>query len=88
MELELHAKSSRARPWSSMVRSWKTRRGDSGTRGIDAATARHMAELGVKVVVTGRLLVREVNRKGGCAASFRADLSPPDAPSAPPELGP
>ena len=57
-----------------------------GTSGSDDATAWHMAELGVKVVVRGRLLVREVNRKGGCAASFRADLSPPDAPSALPEL--
>jgi NAD(P)-dependent dehydrogenase (short-subunit alcohol dehydrogenase family) len=43
-----------------------------------------MAELGVKVVVTGRrrregrLLVSEICRNGGCAAFFRADLSRPD----------
>jgi NAD(P)-dependent dehydrogenase (short-subunit alcohol dehydrogenase family) len=43
-----------------------------------------MAELGVKVVVTGRrqregrLLVRDICRNGGCAAFFRADLSRPD----------
>jgi NAD(P)-dependent dehydrogenase (short-subunit alcohol dehydrogenase family) len=46
-----------------------------------------MAELGVKVVVTGRrqregrLLVRDISRKGGCAAFFRADLSRPDEAS-------
>jgi NAD(P)-dependent dehydrogenase (short-subunit alcohol dehydrogenase family) len=55
-----------------------------GTSGIGAATARRMAELGAKVVVTGRrqregrLLVDEISRKGGCAAFFRADLSRPD----------
>jgi NAD(P)-dependent dehydrogenase (short-subunit alcohol dehydrogenase family) len=43
-----------------------------------------MAELGAKVVVTGRrqregrLLVDEISRNGGCAAFFRADLSRPD----------
>jgi NAD(P)-dependent dehydrogenase (short-subunit alcohol dehydrogenase family) len=43
-----------------------------------------MAELGVKVVVTGRRqregrrLVSEICRNGGCAAFFRADLSRPD----------
>jgi NAD(P)-dependent dehydrogenase (short-subunit alcohol dehydrogenase family) len=43
-----------------------------------------MAELGAKVVVTGRrrregrLLVSEISRKGGSAAFFRADLSRPD----------
>jgi NAD(P)-dependent dehydrogenase (short-subunit alcohol dehydrogenase family) len=52
-----------------------------GTSGIGAATARRMAELGAKVVVTGRreregrLLVHVIGRKGGCAAFFRADLS-------------
>jgi NAD(P)-dependent dehydrogenase (short-subunit alcohol dehydrogenase family) len=55
-----------------------------GTSGIGAATARRVAELGAKVVVTGRrqregrLLVSEICRKGGCAAFFRADLSRPD----------
>jgi NAD(P)-dependent dehydrogenase (short-subunit alcohol dehydrogenase family) len=55
-----------------------------GTSGIGAATARRMAKLGVKVVVTGRrqregrLLVSEICRNGGCAAFFRADLSRPD----------
>jgi NAD(P)-dependent dehydrogenase (short-subunit alcohol dehydrogenase family) len=43
-----------------------------------------MAELGAKVVVTGRrqregrLLVSDISRNGGCAAFFRADLSRPD----------
>ena len=55
-----------------------------GTSGIGAATARRVAELGVKVVVTGRrqregrLLVSEICRNGGCAAFLRADLSRPD----------
>ena len=55
-----------------------------GTSGIGAATARRMAMLGAKVVVTGRrqreghLLVDEIGRNGGCAAFFRADLSRPD----------
>jgi NAD(P)-dependent dehydrogenase (short-subunit alcohol dehydrogenase family) len=55
-----------------------------GTSGIGAATARRMAELGAKVVVTGRrqregrLLVSDIGRNGGCAAFFRADLSRPD----------
>jgi NAD(P)-dependent dehydrogenase (short-subunit alcohol dehydrogenase family) len=55
-----------------------------GTSGIGAATARRMAELGAKVVVTGRrqregrLLVEEISRNGGCAAFFQADLSRPD----------
>jgi NAD(P)-dependent dehydrogenase (short-subunit alcohol dehydrogenase family) len=43
-----------------------------------------MAELGAKVVITGRrqregrLLVSDINRNGGCAAFFRADLSRPE----------
>jgi NAD(P)-dependent dehydrogenase (short-subunit alcohol dehydrogenase family) len=55
-----------------------------GTGGIGAATAIRMAELGAKVVITGRrqrkgrLLVDEISRNGGCAAFFRADLSRPD----------
>jgi NAD(P)-dependent dehydrogenase (short-subunit alcohol dehydrogenase family) len=50
-----------------------------GTSGIGAATARRMAELGAKVVVTGRrqregrLPVSDISRNGGCAAFFRAD---------------
>lgn len=55
-----------------------------GTSGIGAATARRVAELGAKVVITGRrrregrLLVNEIKRKGGCAAFFQADLSQPE----------
>ena len=43
-----------------------------------------MAELGAKVVITGRRqhegrrLVSEIRRNGGCAAFFRADLSRPE----------
>jgi NAD(P)-dependent dehydrogenase (short-subunit alcohol dehydrogenase family) len=43
-----------------------------------------MAELGAKVVITGRrqregrLLVDDISRNGGCAAFFRADLCRPD----------
>jgi NAD(P)-dependent dehydrogenase (short-subunit alcohol dehydrogenase family) len=55
-----------------------------GTSGIGAATAKRVAELGAKAVVTGRrpregrLLVTEISRNGGSAAFFRADLSRPD----------
>ena len=55
-----------------------------GTSGIGASTARHIAELGAKVVVTGRrrregrLLVNEIKRNGGCAAFFQADLRRPE----------
>lgn len=55
-----------------------------GTSGIGAATARRMAELDAKVVITGRrqregrLLVSDIRRKGGCATFFRADLSRPE----------
>lgn len=55
-----------------------------GTSGIGAATARRMAELGAKVVITGRrqhegrLLVSDIRRNGGCAKFFRADLSRPE----------
>jgi NAD(P)-dependent dehydrogenase (short-subunit alcohol dehydrogenase family) len=55
-----------------------------GTRGIGAATARRVAELGAKVVITGRReregqrLVDEINRNGGSAAFIRADLTQPD----------
>jgi NAD(P)-dependent dehydrogenase (short-subunit alcohol dehydrogenase family) len=55
-----------------------------GTRGIGAATARRVAELGAKVVITGRSwregqrLVDEITRNGGCAAFIQADLTQPD----------
>ncbi len=55
-----------------------------GTRGIGAATARRLAELGAKVVITGRrwhegrLLVEEIQRSGGCAAFFQAHLCEPE----------
>ena len=55
-----------------------------GTSGIGAVTARRVAELGARVVITGRrlregrLLVNEIKRNGGCAAFFQADLSQPD----------
>jgi putative flavoprotein involved in K+ transport len=55
-----------------------------GTSGIGAVTARRLAELGAKVVITGRrrregqLLVSEIKRNGGCAAFIQADLSQPD----------
>jgi NAD(P)-dependent dehydrogenase (short-subunit alcohol dehydrogenase family) len=55
-----------------------------GTRGIGAATARRVAELGAKVVITGRRqregqgLVDEIIRNDGSAAFIRADLSHPD----------
>ena len=55
-----------------------------GTSGIGAATAKRMAELGTKVVITGRrqhegrLLVSDIRRNGGCATFFRADLSRPE----------
>jgi NAD(P)-dependent dehydrogenase (short-subunit alcohol dehydrogenase family) len=54
------------------------------TRGIGAATARRVAELGAKVVVTGRgrregqRLVEEIIRNGGSAALIQADLSKPE----------
>jgi NAD(P)-dependent dehydrogenase (short-subunit alcohol dehydrogenase family) len=56
-----------------------------GTSGIGAATARRVAELGAKVVVTGRrqregrLLVSEICRKGGCAAFFECAAEPGEA---------
>jgi putative flavoprotein involved in K+ transport len=55
-----------------------------GTSGIGATTARRLAQLGAKVVITGRrrregqLLVREIKRQGGCAAFIQADLSQPE----------
>ena len=55
-----------------------------GTSGIEAETARHVAELGVKVVITGRRrregrsLVLEIVRNGGCAAFIQADLGRPE----------
>lgn len=55
-----------------------------GTRGIGAATARRVAELGAKVVITGRRrregqrLVDEIIRNDGAAAFIQADLAQPD----------
>lgn len=55
-----------------------------GTRGIGAATARRIAELGAKVVITGRRrregrrLVDEIRRNDGSAAFIQADLAQPD----------
>jgi NAD(P)-dependent dehydrogenase (short-subunit alcohol dehydrogenase family) len=55
-----------------------------GTRGIGAATARRVAELGAKVVITGRRrregqrLVDEIIRNDGSAAFIQAELTQPD----------
>ena len=55
-----------------------------GTSGIGATTAQRLADLGAKVVITGRRnlegrrLVSEIKRKGGCAAFLQADLSDPE----------
>src|SRR5262249_34032552 len=55
-----------------------------GTSGIGAATARRLADLGAKVVITGRrrregrLLVNDIKRDGGCAVFIQADLSQPE----------
>jgi hypothetical protein len=55
-----------------------------GTSGIGAATARGLAALGAKVVITGRRcvegrrVVREIRRRGGSVAFLRADLSKPE----------
>jgi NAD(P)-dependent dehydrogenase (short-subunit alcohol dehydrogenase family) len=55
-----------------------------GTRGIGAATAIRVAELGAKVVVTGRCrregqrLVDEIIGNGGTATFVQADLTQPD----------
>lgn len=55
-----------------------------GTSGIGAATARRLADLGAKVVITGRRnlegrrLAREIKRRGGCAAFLQTDLSDPE----------
>jgi NAD(P)-dependent dehydrogenase (short-subunit alcohol dehydrogenase family) len=55
-----------------------------GNGGIGAATARRVAELGARVVITGRrqsegrLVVSEIKRKGGSAAFIQADLSQPE----------
>jgi A-factor type gamma-butyrolactone 1'-reductase (1S-forming) len=55
-----------------------------GTRGIGAATAKRVAELGADVVITGRRgregrrLVDEINRNGGSADFIQADLTQPD----------
>jgi NAD(P)-dependent dehydrogenase (short-subunit alcohol dehydrogenase family) len=55
-----------------------------GTRGIGAATARRVAELGANVVITGRrvhegrLLVDEIKHSGGSAEFIGADLAQPE----------
>jgi NAD(P)-dependent dehydrogenase (short-subunit alcohol dehydrogenase family) len=55
-----------------------------GTRGIGAATARRVAELGAKVVITGRRgcegrrMVEEIDCNGGSAGFIQADLTQPD----------
>ena len=55
-----------------------------GNSGIGAATARRVAELGARVVITGRrqsegrLLVNDIRRDSGSAAFIQADLSRPE----------
>jgi NAD(P)-dependent dehydrogenase (short-subunit alcohol dehydrogenase family) len=55
-----------------------------GNRGIGAAAARRLAELGAQVVITGRrqsegrLLVNEIRHSSGSAAFIQADLSQPE----------
>jgi NAD(P)-dependent dehydrogenase (short-subunit alcohol dehydrogenase family) len=55
-----------------------------GNRGIGAAAARRLAELGAHVVITGRrqsegrLLVNQIRRNSGSAAFIQADLSQPE----------
>ena len=55
-----------------------------GTRGIGAAAARRVADLGAQVAFTGRrqregrLLVDEIRHNGGSAAFIEADLSQPE----------
>ena len=55
-----------------------------GNRGIGAAAAKRLAELGAQVVITGRrpsegrLVVNDIRRKGGSAAFIQADLSQPE----------
>ena len=55
-----------------------------GTRGIGAATAKRVADLGAQVVITGRrqregqMLVNDIKRNSGSAAFIEADLSQPD----------
>ena len=55
-----------------------------GTSGIGATTAQRLADLGAKVVITGRRnlegrrLASEIKRRGGCAAFLQTDLSDPE----------
>jgi NAD(P)-dependent dehydrogenase (short-subunit alcohol dehydrogenase family) len=55
-----------------------------GNRGIGAAAAKRLAELGAQVVITGRrpregrLVVNEIKHNGGTAVFFEADLSEPE----------
>jgi putative flavoprotein involved in K+ transport len=54
-----------------------------GTSGIGGATARRLADLGAKIVITGRRvaegrkLIGEIRRHGGCAAFLQTDLRDP-----------
>jgi NAD(P)-dependent dehydrogenase (short-subunit alcohol dehydrogenase family) len=55
-----------------------------GNRGIGAAAAKRLAELGTQVVITGRrhsegrLVVDQIRRNRGTAVFFQADLSQPE----------
>lgn len=55
-----------------------------GNSGIGAAPAKHIAELGAQVIITGRrrdegqTLVDEIKRRGGSAAFLQVDLSQPE----------
>jgi len=55
-----------------------------GTSGIGEATARRLAALGAKVVITGRKslegrrVASEIRRRGGSVAFLRTDLSNPE----------
>jgi len=55
-----------------------------GNSGIGAAAARRVAELGARVVITGRrqsegrLVVSDIKRNRGSAAFIQADLSQPE----------
>ena len=52
--------------------------------GIGAATAKRLAKLGAKIILTGRLrrvgqlLANEIKRSGSCGAFLQADLREPE----------